>query len=46
MINVTTFGFPFTIGEVGRINATGGDEAIDGVEPVLVGLHVDGRPTC
>ncbi len=30
MTEKTTFGFPFTVNEAGRINATGGDEAIRG----------------
>jgi phage baseplate assembly protein W len=30
MIENTTFGFPFAVNEAGRINATGGDEAIRG----------------
>ncbi|MDH3974181.1 MAG: GPW/gp25 family protein [Deltaproteobacteria bacterium] len=30
MTEITTFGFPFSINEAGRINATGGDEAIRG----------------
>jgi phage baseplate assembly protein W len=30
MTEKTTFGFPFVVNETGRINATGGDEAIRG----------------
>ena len=30
MIDRTTFGFPFAVNSSGRINATGGDEAIRG----------------
>jgi phage baseplate assembly protein W len=30
MTENTTFGFPFAVNEAGRINATGGDEAIRG----------------
>lgn len=30
MIEATTFVFPFAVNEVGRISATGGDEAIKG----------------
>ncbi len=30
MFNNLTFGFPFTINEAGRINATGGDDTIRG----------------
>ena len=30
MTEKTTFGFPFAVNEAGRINATGGDEAIRG----------------
>ena len=30
MSEITTFGFPFAVNEAGRINATGGDEAIRG----------------
>ena len=30
MTRITTFGFPFAVNETGRINATGGDEAIRG----------------
>jgi phage baseplate assembly protein W len=28
--NMTSFGFPFAVNEAGRINATGGDEALRG----------------
>lgn len=28
--NMTSFGFPFSVSEAGRINATGGDEALRG----------------
>lgn len=28
--NMTSFGFPFSVNEAGRINATGGDEALRG----------------
>lgn len=30
MVDKTTFGFPFSVNHNGRINATGGDEAIRG----------------
>jgi phage baseplate assembly protein W len=30
MLASTTFGFPFTVNETGRVSATGGDEAIRG----------------